>query len=91
MHRDEYPQFGGGGRAWCSPTAVAMVLAFWGCGPTSQDCAWVDPSFADPCVHHAVRGVYDHDYRGAGNWAFNIAYAGELGLNGHRDQAALAG
>ena len=59
-----------------------MVLAFWGCGPTAQECAWVDPAFADPCVHHAVRGVYDHAYGGAGNWAFNIAYAGELGLSG---------
>jgi hypothetical protein len=82
VHRGEYPQWGGGGEAWCSPTCTAMILAFWGCGPTARECAWVDPAFADPCVHHAVRGIYDHAYRGTGNWAFNIAYAGQLGLSG---------
>jgi Peptidase_C39 like family len=82
VHRGEYPQWDAGGEAWCSPTSTAMVLAYWGAGPGPGDCAWVDPAFTDPCVHHAVRGVYDYCYQGAGNWAFNVAYAGELGLAG---------
>jgi hypothetical protein len=82
VHDGEYPQWAAGGEAWCSPTSTAMVLAFWGAGPSAADCAWVDPAYADPWVHHAVRGVYDYGFPGAGNWPFNIAYAGQLGLTG---------
>jgi Peptidase_C39 like family len=82
VHKGEYPEWDAGGEAWCSPTSTAMVLAFWGAGPDADECAWVDPAFTDPCVHHAVRGVYDHGYQGAGNWPFNVAYAGERGLDG---------
>ena len=28
IHRGEYPRYGGGGEAWCSPTSTAMVLAY---------------------------------------------------------------
>src|SRR5690349_7663060 len=27
VHAGEYPQYGGGGEAWCSPTSTSMVLA----------------------------------------------------------------
>ena len=28
-HAGHYPEYDGGGEAWCSPTSVAMVLGFW--------------------------------------------------------------
>jgi hypothetical protein len=59
-----------GGEAWCSPTSVAMVVAYWQRyrGP------------AEPRVRQAARGTYDRVYRGNGNWAFNVAYAATQGL-----------
>jgi hypothetical protein len=81
-HSSEPAQWDGSGKAWCGPTCTAMVLAFWGSGPAAADCAWVDPACVNPRVHHVVRGVYDYDYRGTGNWAFNTAYAGQFGMAG---------
>jgi len=83
IHAGEYPQYGGGGEAWCSPTSTEMVVEYWGRKPSKQDLSWVDPSFADPAVDHAARFTYDHDYDGTGNWPFNTAYAASFGLNGH--------
>jgi hypothetical protein len=82
IHFGQYPQWDGGGEAWCSPTSTSMVLAFWGSGPTPADYAWVDPSFADPWVDYAARNTFDLNYNGCGNWPFNTAYAGRFGLNG---------
>lgn len=70
MHRDENPDFGGGGQNWCSPTAVSMVLAHWDAGPEDR-----------PVVPYAATQTYDHSYAGAGNWAFNAAYAGRFGVD----------
>ncbi|MGE5830224.1 MAG: peptidase C39 family protein [Micromonosporaceae bacterium] len=80
VHSGHYPQWGGGGDAWCSPTSTAMVLAYWGTGPDTGATAWVDPGYPDPSVCHAVRHCYDHAYGGAGNWSFNAAYAAGFGL-----------
>ncbi|MGA9343917.1 MAG: C39 family peptidase [Nocardioidaceae bacterium] len=79
-HIGQYPQWDNGGEAWCSPTSTAMVVAYWGTGPTRHDLAWVDPAYADPQVDHAARNVYDYNYDGAGNWPFNTAYAATFGL-----------
>lgn len=80
IHAGEYPQYAGGGEAWCSPTSVAMVLAFWRTGPKAAEMSWIDPKLADPQVIHAARSTYDVAYRGTGNWAFNTAYAATYGL-----------
>jgi hypothetical protein len=82
VHSGQYPQYDGGGEAWCSPTSTSMVVASWGTGPTPADYAWVDPSYADPWVDHAARSTFDLNYNGCGNWPFNTAYAGSFGLNG---------
>ncbi|GAB3662059.1 peptidase C39 family protein [Nocardioides korecus] len=74
-HRGEYPQYGGGGQAWCSPTSLSMILGYYGRLPSPASYAWVDPRDSDRWVDHVARTVYDHRYRGAGNWAFNTAYA----------------
>jgi Peptidase_C39 like family len=52
-------------RAWCSPTALTMLLRFHGIA-------------AD--VPTVARAVFDASYDGTGNWAFNAAYAGARGL-----------
>ncbi|MEN9201633.1 MAG: peptidase C39 family protein [Thermostichus sp. DG_1_6_bins_120] len=61
-----------GGEVWCSPTSLAMVMAYWRreTGP------------CEPLVRSAVAGVYDRVYQGYGNWVFNVAHAAEQGLAG---------
>jgi peptidase C39-like protein len=81
VHARQYPQWGGGGEAWCSPTSTEMVVEFWGRGPAPAELAWVDQSYADPSVDFAARSTYDAAYRGTGNWPFNAAYAARYGLD----------
>lgn len=78
VHSGHYPQWGGGGQAWCSPTSVSMVLAFWDALPDAAAYSWVPGDHPAPWVDHGARMSYDHGYDGAGNWAFNTAYAGGL-------------
>jgi len=89
IHAGEFPEYDGGGEAWCSPTSTAMMLDYWHAGPTSVELAgFPGPTkpgtttpYTDPQVDFAARGVYDWNYQGAGNWPFNAAYAGSRGLN----------
>ena len=81
IHAGQYPEYDGGGEAWCSPTSTSMVLAYWGALPPASEWSWVDPSYADPWVDNTARQVFDVHYDGAGNWPFNTAYAGGRGLN----------
>ncbi|MEU1278344.1 peptidase C39 family protein [Streptomyces sp. NPDC005805] len=74
-HIGQYPEYAGGGEAWCSPTSSQMTVEYWGRRPTPDELAWVNPDFADPQVCHAARRTYDHAYEGCGNWPFNAAYA----------------
>ena len=83
IHAGEYPQFDGGGEAWCSPTSTSMVVAYWGRGPARSDYAYVYgdyPNVVDPWVDYAARYTFDYHYNGAGNWPFNTAYAAHFGL-----------
>ncbi|WP_422772805.1 C39 family peptidase [Plantactinospora sp. WMMC1484] len=75
IHAGHYPEYNGGGQAWCSPTSTAMVLEYWGRKPSAEETAWVDPDYPDPTVNHAARMTYDYAYSGCGNWPFNTAYA----------------
>lgn len=75
VHAGHYPEYDGGGQAWCSPTSTEMVVEYWGRGPSPEDTSWVNPDYPDPTVNHAARMVYDYAYDGAGNWPFNTAYA----------------
>lgn len=60
----DYP----GGRDWCSPTCVAMVLGYWAAVLGRPELA-VD-------VPEAARGIDDPSWGGTGNWVFNTAFAG---------------
>ncbi|HEY0799025.1 MAG TPA: C39 family peptidase [Candidatus Baltobacteraceae bacterium] len=54
-------------QGWCSPAALGMLLAYWG--------------FNFDVADIAAR-VRDEAYGGTGNWTFNTALAGALGLCG---------
>ena len=89
IHAGEYPQYDSGGEAWCSPTSTSMVVAYWQTGPTPSDYAYVlgdYPATTDPWVDYAARHTFDYHYNGAGNWPFNVAYAGNFGLDGEVTQ-----
>jgi hypothetical protein len=75
VHAGHYPQWGGGGEAWCSATSVAMVLGYYGVLPEPRGIA---AGHVDAVVDHTAKMVYDHGYDGTGNWAFNTAYAATL-------------
>ncbi len=55
-----------GGKGWCSPTSVSMVLAHAGGLPSATD------------IPAAAREVFDTAYDGTGNWSFNTAWAATL-------------
>jgi hypothetical protein len=81
IHRGHYPQFGNGGEAWCSPTSTTMLLRFWDSGPRPSAYSWVPDGHPSPDVDHGARSVYDYGFNGAGNWAFNVAYANRYGMH----------
>ncbi len=63
------------GRAWCSPTAVSMILGWW-----AREAGRAD---LDRDVPEVARGVHDPGWPGTGNWPFNTAYAGSFrGMRG---------
>ena len=75
IHRGEYPKYGNGGEAWCSPTSTSMVLGYYDRLPSAQEYSWVNTSYRERFIDHAARMTYDYEYRGTGNWPFNTAYA----------------
>lgn len=78
VHEGDYPQWGGGGEAWCSPTSVSMLLGYYDALPDAAAYDWVPDGHPAPWVDYAARQTYDHDYDGTGNWPFNTAYAAPL-------------
>ena len=62
-----YPE---GVSAWCSPTSLAMLLAYWSERLGRPELA-VD-------VPDVARAVHDPQWPGTGNWPFNTAFAGSF-------------
>lgn len=56
-----------GERGWCSAASLSMVNAFHG---------------IDVSVEDTARAIFDRAYNGTGNWSFNVAFSGSLGLRG---------
>lgn len=79
IHTGEYPQWGGGGEAWCSPTSTSMVMRYFGKGPSQAAYAW--SPYTHSFVDHAARDTFDYFYEGTGNWPFNTAYASRYSLD----------
>jgi hypothetical protein len=59
-----------GASGWCSPTSLSMALARW-----SDILNRPEMNLTVPQVAAAV---YDTNYDGTGNWAFNTAFAGSF-------------
>ncbi|MFE5336378.1 C39 family peptidase [Isoptericola sp. NPDC056573] len=81
-HIGEYPEFGGGGQVWCSPTSTTMIQYSYGRKhqvPASELEDIVAPN-GDPQVAYAAINTWDYTYEGSGNWPFNTAYAHRFGL-----------
>lgn len=83
LHKGQFPEYGGGGENWCSPTSTEMVVEYWGHGPSKKDLSWIPDGYVDPSVAYAARYTFDYAYDGTGNWPFNTAYAAHYGLKGH--------
>jgi hypothetical protein len=82
-HTGEFPEYDGGGEAWCSPTSTSMVLAAHGAGPSDEELAkFPGPDYDEGQVDYAARYTFDWNYKGAGNWPANVAYAARFGLDG---------
>jgi hypothetical protein len=70
-----------GGAGWCSPTSLAMTLAY--CHARAAD-PRLEPFTTAPCVPGlAVPLIFDPEWGGTGNWAFNTALAASLGLTSY--------
>lgn len=59
-----------GGSGWCSPTSLSMLLAHWAVQLQQPTWDWDVPRLA--------ASVYDPQWPGTGNWAFNVALAGSF-------------
>lgn len=80
IHRGEYPEFGGGGQVWCSPTSSTMVIYSYGREVPAEELEGIEAPNGDPQVDYAAMRTWDYTYEGAGNWPFNAAYASTFGL-----------
>jgi len=78
--RESPDALAGGGDAWCSPTSVSMIMAYWA--------ARLDHPQWNVDVPAAAEGTYDPVYEGCGNWPFNVAFASEHGLAGWVERLA---
>lgn len=77
IHRGHHPEWGNGGEAWCSPTATAMVMQYYGANPRAGRRFKInEKGHQNGIVDWTARQTYDHRYKGTGNWAFNAAHAG---------------
>ena len=57
-----------GERGWCSAASLSMINAYYG---------------LDYAVQATAAAVFDRAYNGTGNWAFNVAFSGSLGLRAY--------
>jgi hypothetical protein len=64
------------GKVLCSPTTVSMIMTYWSRKLQRPE--------LDHDVPDVVNAVYDSNWKGAGNWPLNTAYAGSYnGMKGY--------
>jgi len=89
QHRGEYAKLNGGGEAWCSSTAIAMVLCYFGKLPSPREIIAMPSDIVfdahnrqDSVVTHAALHTFDNGQakKDTGNWSFNTAYATDRGV-----------
>jgi hypothetical protein len=56
------------GKTLCSPTTVSMIMGYWAQSLKRPE--------LDRPVPEIAEAIYDSEWHGAGNWPFNMAYAG---------------
>lgn len=65
-----------GGKVWCSPTSVSMMLAHWSNLTARPELTMTVPQVAG--------AVLDPNWPGTGNWSFNASFAGSFpGMRGY--------
>ena len=79
IHSGQFPQWGGGGEAWCSPTSTSMVMRYFNAGPKPADYDWSPTQSRTSTTPPATRSTTRYD--GTGNWPFNTAYAAGYSLD----------
>ena len=93
IHRGHYPQYNGGGEAWCSPTSTAMILGYWDRGPTAlgpADRTGSGTRYADPQVDYAAREHLRLGLRRRRQLAVQHGVRRAVRAGGVRDPAAVA-
>jgi hypothetical protein len=70
-----------GDEGWCSPTSLAMCLAYWHERTGDPRLAAFMHAASVPAL--AAPMIYDPAWDGTGNWGFNTAYAASLGLTAY--------
>jgi hypothetical protein len=64
------------GKVLCSPTTVSMIMTYWSDTLKRPE--------LDHDVPDVVKAVWDSNWKAAGNWPFNTAYAGSYrGIRGY--------
>src|SRR5262249_49084670 len=58
------------GKTLCSPTTVSMIMSYWAQSLNRPE--------LDRPVPEIVEAINDSEWHGAGNWPFNMAYAGSF-------------
>lgn len=61
IHKGEYPEFGGGGQVWCSPTSSTMVQYSWGrkYHVKKKDLRDIEAPNGDPQVDYAAMNTWE--------------------------------
>ncbi len=75
------------GNSWCSPTSLAMLME--AAREHRAETAVALPLAAHeaaPQIAATMRRVWDYSYGGAGNWAFNVAWAAAQGFDAFVDE-----
>ena len=91
IHTGHYPEYDGGGEAWCSPTSTAMVVEYWGRRPVRRGHRLGRPGLPGPARSTTPPGWFTTTVRRRGQLAVQHRVRGVVPGPGRQgDPAALA-